>query len=115
MNPIETYSQDQLLLKSLVEKYGVADVLGGVKTIIDDGEKVIRENYDSDLGNAFDFLVSALVEVYPSLGKKKQKIAKMMLKSQPVMASFKIRKADSPCQSVAMREAYKFVQELAND
>lgn len=115
MNPTKNYSQDQLLLKSLVEKHGVADVLAGVQTVINDGEKAIREDYDSDLGNAFDFLVSALVEVYPDLGKKKQKIVKMMLKSRPVMASFKIRKADSPYQSVAMREAYKFVQELPND
>lgn len=114
MNPTKNYSQDQLLLKTLVEKHGVASVLDGVKTVIDDGEKAIREDYDSDLGNAFDFLVVTLAEVYPKLGKKDQKIAKMMLKSRPVMASFKIRKADSPMQSVGMREAYKFVQELVD-
>ena len=108
------YSEDQQLLAALVKKHGVADVLGGIETIIKDGEKAIREDYDSDLGNAFDFLFVTLVEVYPQLGKKNQKIAKMMLKSRPVEASLKLRKADSPCQSVAMKEAYKVVQELVD-
>jgi hypothetical protein len=108
------YSEDQQLLASLVKKHGVADVLGGIETIIKDGEKAIREDYDSDLGNAFDFLFVTLVEVYPQLNKKNQKITKMMLKSLPVEASLKIRKADSPRQSVAMKEAYKFVQELVD-
>lgn len=108
------YSEDQQLLASLIQKHGVANVLAGVQTIINDGEKAIREEYDSDLGNAFDFLFVTLVEVYPQLGKKNQKIAKMMLKSRPVMASAKIRKVDSPCQSQGMKDAYKFVQELVD-
>ncbi len=108
------YSEDQQLLAALVSKHGVASVLDGIKTVINNGEKAIREEYDSDLGNAFDFLFVTLVEVYPQLGKKSQKIAKMMLKSRPVTSSLKIRKADSPCQSVAMKEAYKFVQELVD-
>lgn len=108
------YSEDQQLLAALVQKYGVADVLDGVKTVIKDGEKAIREDYDSDLGNAFDFLVTTLVEVFPTLGKKNQKIAQMMLKSRSVMHGFKIRKADSPCQSQGMREAYQFVKNLVD-
>lgn len=108
------YSEDQQLLASLVKKHGVADILAGVQTVIKDGEKAIREEYDLDLGNAFDFLFTNLVEVYPKLNKKDQYIAKMTLKSRPVIASAKIRKADSPHQSQGMREAFKFVQELVD-
>lgn len=110
----KNYSADQQILASLIQKYGVARVLNGIKTVIEDGEKAIREDHDSDLGNAFDFLFTNLVEVYPKLNKKDQYIAKRTLKSRPVMKSLKIRKADYSFQSAAMNGAYKFVQELAD-
>lgn len=109
------YSKDQQLLAALVKKHGVADVLAGVQTVIKDGEKAIREEHDLDLGNAFDFLFTNLVEVYPKLNKNDQYIAKKTLKSRPVTNSLKIRKADSSyLQSVAMNRAYQFVQELVD-
>lgn len=108
------HSQDQQLLASLVKKYGVADVLAGVQTVIEDGEKAIREDHDLDLGDAFDFLFTNLVEVYPKLNKKDRYIAKRTLKSRPVVESLKIRKADSSLQSSAMNGAYQFVQELVD-
>lgn len=108
-------SQDQNILDSLIKKHGVAHILDGVSTSIKDGEKAIRDDHDSNLGNAFDFLVSALADIYPDLKKEHKSLAKMVLLSIPTVKSMKTRKSNSPMQSQNMRDAHKLIKELGGD
>lgn len=109
------YSADQNILNGLIKQYGVAHVLDGVSTSIKDGEKAIRDNHDANLGNAFDFLVSALTDMYPNLKKMEQSLARMVLLSNPTIKSMKIRKSNSPMQSESMHAAHKLIKQLGGD
>lgn len=103
----------QNTIAALLAEHSPQTVLEALSENLKNKEKILQERYDSHLGNSFDMLVTLLVEVYPKLGKRDAAMAKMTLLSKPVVESMKIRKADSPLQSLAMREAKAFIEKLS--
>lgn len=99
----------------LVRKYGYAALLQGLATSTKTEQEIIKHESDGQLGTAFDYLLQVVVAAYPLAGKRTQALMRPTLLSQPVLKSLKIRKADSPCQSPAMREAWAFIVKLQED
>lgn len=99
-------------LNDLISEHGAQAVIEALAENLKNRESVIREQHDGTLGTAFDYLVTTLVEFYPLLPLKKFEMIKRTLLSRPVVESMKIRKADSAMQSIAMREADKFIKSL---
>jgi len=99
-------------LNDLIAEHGAQAVIEALSDNLKNKESVIRETHDETLGTAFDYLVTTLVEFYPLLPLRKFEMIKLTLLSKPVLASMRIRKADSEMQSPAMREADKFIRRL---
>jgi hypothetical protein len=98
--------QLQQEISRLISEHGVSAVLEAISNDISKREKIIRDNNDRNLGGAVEYMFPALIKAYPKVGKKLGNWLSHVLKCRPVVESLKIIKADSPNQSVAMKEAY---------
>ena len=102
------------IITSLLTQHSPQEVLESLAKVIKNKETIIEARHNNLLGNAFDNLIIALVNAYPSLGKRKAALTKMTLLSISVQESLKLRHADSDLQSTAMKEAYNFIYSLKN-
>lgn len=99
-------------LKDAIAEHGYGATLRTLGEVIEEAEAVVRESHDNTLGTAFDYTVTTLAEVYPKVNKSQQSFIHRTLAAMPVLKGMKLRKADSPGQSQAMKQTSNLIRSL---